>query len=126
MHYLDSLITIVGKAQEKDGYLYTARTIDPLHVGGWAAGPERWVKENEKSHELYCAGHMYEGAAAHFMATGKRNFLNIALKNADLLVQTFGPGKRQLPPDMRWWKWAWCAYTASPGKKNTSTWPSFL
>ncbi|TFF34318.1 glycoside hydrolase family 127 protein [Mucilaginibacter psychrotolerans] len=95
--YLDSLIAIVGKAQEKDGYLYTYRTIDPLHPGG-AAGPERWVKENEQSHELYCAGHMYEGAAAHFMATGKRNFLNIALKNADLLVATFGPGKRAVAP----------------------------
>ncbi|MFI5159726.1 MAG: glycoside hydrolase family 127 protein [Sphingobacteriales bacterium] len=95
--YLDSLITIVGKAQEPDGYLYTARTIDPLHPGPWA-GPERWVNEGKMSHELYCAGHMYEGAAAHFMATGKRNFLNIALKNADLLVRTFGPGKRSVAP----------------------------
>jgi uncharacterized protein len=95
--YLDSLITIVGKAQEPDGYLYTARTIDPLHPGPWA-GPERWVNEGKMSHELYCAGHMYEAAAAHFMATGKRNFLNIALKNADLLVRTFGPGKRAVAP----------------------------
>nr|WP_294941835.1 glycoside hydrolase family 127 protein [uncultured Mucilaginibacter sp.] len=95
--YLDSLIAVVGKAQEKDGYLYTYRTIDPVNPGSWA-GPERWVKENENSHELYNAGHMYEGAAAHFMATGKRNFLNIALKNADLLVETFGPGKRAVAP----------------------------
>ncbi|RFZ83339.1 glycoside hydrolase family 127 protein [Mucilaginibacter terrenus] len=95
--YLDSLITIVGKAQEPDGYLYTARTIDPLHAGPWI-GKERWEKEQENSHELYNAGHMYEGAAAHFMATGKRNFLNIALRNADLLVQTFGPGKRHVAP----------------------------
>ena len=36
--YLDSLIEVVGKAQEKDGYLYTSRTIDPLHPGAWA-GP---------------------------------------------------------------------------------------
>ena len=95
--YLDSLIMIVGKAQEPDGYLYTARTIDPLHPGPWA-GPERWVNEGKMSHELYCAGHMYEAAAAHFMATGERNFLNIALKNADLLVRTFGPGKRSVAP----------------------------
>jgi DUF1680 family protein len=95
--YVDSLITIVGKAQEPDGYLYTFRTIDPLHAGAWA-GTERWVKEQENSHELYNAGHMYEGAAAHFMATGKRNFLNIALRNADLLVKTFGPGKRHVAP----------------------------
>ncbi|GGH13759.1 glycoside hydrolase family 127 protein [Mucilaginibacter phyllosphaerae] len=95
--YVDSMITIVGKAQEADGYLYTARTIDPLHVGDWL-GTERWVKEQENSHELYNAGHMYEGAVAHFMATGKRNFLNIAIKNADLLVRTFGPGKRHVAP----------------------------
>jgi DUF1680 family protein len=96
-HYVDSMITIIGRAQEPDGYLYTARTIDPAHVGPWL-GTERWVKEQENSHELYNAGHMYEGAVAHFMATGKRNFLNIALKNADLLVRTFGPGKRHVAP----------------------------
>jgi len=95
--YLDSLITIVGKAQEPDGYLYTARSIDPLHPGPWA-GPERWVNEQKMSHELYNAGHMYEAAAAHYMATGKRNFLNIALKNADLLVRTFGPDKKHVAP----------------------------
>jgi DUF1680 family protein len=95
--YVDSLITIVGKAQEPDGYLYTARTIDPLHPHPWS-GPERWVKENELSHELYNSGHMFEAAAAHYLATNKRNFLDIALKNADLLVKTFGPGKRHVAP----------------------------
>ena len=95
--YVDSLITIVGKAQEPDGYLYTARTIDPLHPQPWA-GPERWVKENELSHELYNSGHMFEAANAHYLATGERNFLDIALKNADLLVKTFGPGKRHVAP----------------------------
>jgi DUF1680 family protein len=95
--YVDSLITVVGRAQEPDGYLYTARTIDPAHPHDWA-GPERWVKEHELSHELYNSGHMFEAASAHYLATGKRNFLNIALKNADLLVQTFGPGKRGVAP----------------------------
>ncbi len=95
--YVDSLITIVGKAQESDGYLYTARTIDPLHPHPWS-GPERWVKENELSHELYNSGHMFEAAAAHYLATNKRNFLDIALKNADLLVKTFGPAKRHVAP----------------------------
>src|SRR5882757_10241339 len=95
--YVDSLITIIGKAQEPDGYLYTARSIDPLHPQAWA-GAERWVNEQKMSHELYNCGHMYEAAAAHYMATGKRNFLNIALKNADLLVRTFGPDKRHVAP----------------------------
>jgi len=95
--YVDSLIKVVGKAQEPDGYLYTARTIDPMHPHPWS-GTERWVKENELSHELYNSGHMFEAASAHFLATGKRNFLDIALKNADLLVKTFGPGKRHVAP----------------------------
>ncbi len=95
--YIDSLITIVGKAQEPDGYLYTARSIDPLHPQSWA-GPERWINEQKSSHELYNCGHMYEAAVAHYMATGKRNFLNIAIKNADLLVRTFGPDKKHVAP----------------------------
>lgn len=95
--YVDSLILIVAKAQEPDGYLYTARTIDPAHPHDWS-GPERWVKEHDGSHELYNSGHMFEAASAHYLATGKRNFLDIALKNADLLLQTFGPGKRGVAP----------------------------
>jgi uncharacterized protein len=95
--YVDSLITIIGKAQEPDGYLYTARTIDPINVGPWL-GKERWEKERELSHELYNAGHMYEAAAAHFLATKKRNFLDIALKNADLVCSVFGPGKKSVAP----------------------------
>lgn len=95
--YCDSLIAIVAAAQEPDGYLYTARTIDPAHPHAWS-GAERWVNESNGSHELYNSGHLYEAAVAHFQATGKRNFLNIALKNADLLTQTFGPGKRDDAP----------------------------
>lgn len=96
-NYVDSLITIVGKAQEPDGYLYTARTIDPKHPHKWS-GSERWVKESVLSHELYNSGHLFEAAAAHYQSTGKRNLLDIALKNANLLDQVFGPGKRNDAP----------------------------
>ena len=95
--YIDSLITIIGKAQEDDGYLYTARTIDPAHPHEWS-GLERWEKERELSHELYDAGHLYEAAAAHYLATKKTNLLNIALKNADLVCSVFGPGKKSVAP----------------------------
>jgi uncharacterized protein len=95
--YVDSLVTLVAKAQEPDGYLYTARTIDPAHPHEWS-GKERWVQESVLSHELYNSGHLFEAASAHYLATGKRNFLNIALKNADLLVNVFGPGKRNDAP----------------------------
>jgi DUF1680 family protein len=95
--YIDSLIVIIGKAQEPDGYLYTARTIDPANPHAWA-GTERWQKERELSHELYNAGHLYEAAAAHFMATKKRNLFDIALKNADLVCSVFGTGKKHVAP----------------------------
>ncbi len=95
--YLDSLIGIVGKAQEPDGYLYTARTINPLAVHAWV-GKERWEKERQNSHELYNSGHLYEAAAAHYLATGKKNLLNIALKNADLVCSVFGPDKKHVAP----------------------------
>lgn len=95
---LDSLIAIVAKGQEADGYLTTWRTINP------AQPPAPWVKVQkgqrweslDASHELYNAGHLYEAAAVHYKATGKRNFLDIALKNADLMVRTFGEGDGQI------------------------------
>src|SRR5450432_190178 len=95
--YIDSLITIIGKAQEPDGYLYTARTINPKEPHSWS-GSVRWEKERELSHELYNAGHLYEAAAAHYQATKKTNLLNIALKNANLVCSVFGPDKKHVAP----------------------------
>ncbi|QTE40590.2 glycoside hydrolase family 127 protein [Mucilaginibacter gossypii] len=89
---IDSLISIIGAAQEPDGYLYTFRTVNAKKPHEWI-GSKRWEKEEDLSHELYNAGHLYEAAVAHYQATGKRTLLNIAIKNADLLVKTFGPGK---------------------------------
>jgi len=95
--YIDSLIVKIKNAQEPDGYLYTARTINPLDAHKWA-GKERWEKERELSHELYNSGHLYEAASAHYHATGKRNLLDIALKNADLVCNTFGHNKKHVAP----------------------------
>lgn len=90
--YLDDLIQKIGAAQEPDGYLYTARTINPDHPHAWS-GSERWMHEPDQSHELYDSGHLFEAAVAHYQATGERSLLNIAVKNANLLCDTFGPGK---------------------------------
>src|SRR5579875_356737 len=95
--YVDGLIEKIAAAQEPDGYLYTARTIDPEHPHKWS-GKERWVQEEVLSHELYDLGHLYEASVAHYQATGKRSFLNISLKSAELLCNTFGPGKRTIYP----------------------------
>lgn len=94
--YLDSVIALIAGAQEADGYLYTARTNGAERLKNWF-GERRWEKE-QGSHELYNAGHLYEAAVAHFQATGKRNLFDVALKNADLIDRSFGPGKLQLPP----------------------------
>jgi DUF1680 family protein len=95
--YVDSLIAKIAAAQEPDGYIYTTRTIDPKNPHRWA-GPERWVFERDDSHELYDLGHLFEAAVAHNLATGKTTLLNVAVKAADLLVATFGPGKRTMWP----------------------------
>jgi uncharacterized protein len=97
--YLDSVISIIKVGQEPDGYITTWFTIDRANPPAPWVKPskERW--ENEiSSHELYNSGHLFEAAAAHYRATGKRNFLEIALKNADLLGANFGPGKLHRPP----------------------------
>jgi hypothetical protein len=95
--YVDSMIQIIANAQEPDGYLYTARTIDKINVNPFF-GKERWEKEREHSHELYNAGHLYEAAAAHYLATKKTSLLTIALKNADLVCSVFGTDKRHVAP----------------------------
>lgn len=94
---LDSMIAIVKIGQEPDGYITTWRTINP------AKPPAPWVPVIEGkrweslqiSHELYNPGHLIEAAIVHYEATGKTNFLDIAIKAADMLVRTFGdnPGK---------------------------------
>jgi len=107
----EALIEKIRAAQEPDGYLYTWRTIAerqksagdttrPTVKGAfldWLDGP-RWQNEDKLSHELYCAGHLYEAAVAWYEATGKRSLLDIALKNAELVARDFGPGKLAKAP----------------------------
>lgn len=97
--YIDSVLVIVAAAQEPDGYLYTSRTMNPKHPHEWA-GRKRWEKEEDLSHELYNLGHMIEGAIAHYQATGKRNFLDIAIKYADCAERSIGekPGQVTVVP----------------------------
>jgi len=89
--YLDNLIKIMAAAQWEDGYLYTFYSVPQRQ-------PEnRWTNIGAM-HEMYCVGHMYEAAAAHNEVTGSKLFLDVATKSADLLCNTFGPGRRTDPP----------------------------
>ena len=93
--YIDSVLVIVAAAQEPDGYLYTSRTMNPKHPHEWA-GSKRWEMVEDLSHEFYNLGHMVEGAIAHYQATGKRNFLDIAIKYADCVCREIGDGPGQV------------------------------
>jgi len=115
--YLDSVINIIAKAQEPDGYITTCVTNKCERLSGWW-GSRRWEKIN--SHELYNSGHLIEAAVAHYQATGKKSFLNVAIKNADLICKTFGaePGKIHRPSGHPIVEMALCKLYKVTGNRN--------
>ena len=88
--YCDDFIDVLAAAQRPDGYLNTHFQLKEK--------PERRWRGIERMHQLYCAGHMFEAAVAYYRVTRKRKFLDIALRFADLIDSTFGPGKMLDPP----------------------------
>jgi DUF1680 family protein len=123
--YIDSVLTIVGAAQEPDGYLFTARTINPGPPQRWA-GDKRWVQEEVLSHELYNLGHMVDAACAHYQATGSDKFLNIARRYADCVIREVGPkaGQATVVPGHQIAEMAWHASMCSRARSDTSTRPN--
>lgn len=87
--YLDSLVFYVSEAQEEDGYLYTAWTLKANDYNEFYcctySDQGRWIETPNSSHEFYNVGHMYEAAVAHYLATDERAFLDVAIRNADLV-----------------------------------------
>lgn len=82
---IDRIIDLIAAAQQDDGYLNTYYTlVEP---------DKRWT-DLDMMHELYCAGHMFEGAVAYYNATGKRKWLDVACRFADHIAERFAPGKR--------------------------------
>lgn len=77
----DEVIDIIEKAQCPDGYLNTYFTIKE---------PDKRWSDLCEGHELYTAGHMMEAAVAYYIGTGKRKFLDVMLRFADLICDTFG------------------------------------
>ena len=76
----DQAIELIGRAQEPDGYLDTYFTIE---------APDSRFRNLRYGHELYTAGHMIEAAVAYYQVTGKRAFLDIMCRTADLICQVF-------------------------------------
>ena len=119
--YLDGLIAKIAGAQEEDGYLYTARTIDPEAMDPEREGLTRW-SNLKVNHELYNVGHLYEAAVAHHQATGKRTLLEVAMRSAELIDRVFGPGKLYDVPGHERSRSAWRSCTAQPA--SAATWSS--
>ncbi|MDP6634797.1 MAG: glycoside hydrolase family 127 protein [Phycisphaerae bacterium] len=88
--YCDDFIDLVAAAQQPDGYINTHFQIKEK--------PERRWHNPQHMHQLYCAGHMFEAAVAYYDVTGKRKFLDVALRFADLIDKEFGPEKLLDPP----------------------------
>jgi DUF1680 family protein len=78
---LDEIIAKIAAAQEDDGYLNTYFTL---------VEPDRKWTDLPAKHELYCAGHLFEAAVAHYRATGKRSLLDVAIRFAEKIDSVFG------------------------------------
>ncbi len=79
---VDRVVADIAAAQQPDGYLDTYYILGNLNA--------RW-SELPRTHELYCAGHLFQAAVAHFRATGKTTLLDVARRFADCICDTFGP-----------------------------------
>ena len=85
---IDAIVDMYARLQQEDGYLSSwYQRIQP---------GLRWTNLRD-CHELYCAGHLIEGAVAYFQATGKRKLMDVMCRYADHIADMFGPepGKRQ-------------------------------
>jgi DUF1680 family protein len=85
--YVDELIAKIAAMQQPDGYVNSYFVL---------TGEPKWT-DIEHKHELYCAGHLIEAAVAHYECTGKRNLLNVAVKLARNILNTFGADKNANP-----------------------------
>jgi DUF1680 family protein len=80
---IDDVVDRIARAQEPDGYFnsYFQRR-----------APQQRFTNLRDWHELYCAGHLIEGAVAYAAATGKRRLLDVMCRYADLVARSFGTG----------------------------------
>jgi DUF1680 family protein len=83
--YIDYVAGLLSKVQADDGYLNTRVQGEPTVAR---------YSQLAESHELYCAGHLFQAAVADFRVTGKNRLLDIAIRFADHLVAEFGAGRR--------------------------------
>lgn len=83
----DEAIEVVCRAQQPDGYLDTFYIINDIS--------KRFTNLRDH-HELYCLGHLIEGAVAYYQTTGKNKLLNAACRYADCVAEHIGPEEGKL------------------------------
>lgn len=82
---VDGAVDLIGRAQQKDGYLNTYFTVQE---------PGKRFTNLCECHELYCAGHMMEAAVAYYQATGKRKLVDIMMRMAECIGRVLGPREK--------------------------------
>ncbi len=82
---VDEYIRIIAMAQQEDGYLQTQIQLNDQFES----------YENRRFHEMYNSGHLFTSACIHYRITGQTNFLDIAVKQADLLLALFLPESKR-------------------------------
>ncbi|MFD2033827.1 glycoside hydrolase family 127 protein [Belliella marina] len=88
---MDRAIALIAKTQREDGYLHTPVLIEER----WGTlGPEEVQKQ--LSFEKYNMGHLMTAACVHYRATGKRNFLDVAIGVADFLYDFYKDASPEL------------------------------
>lgn len=91
---MDEIIGVIAKAQRPDGYLHTMIQIGHGTKGFHHESEHHFDKAPEPythgpAHEFYNFGHLMTAACVHYRVTGKRNFLDIAIKASDNIYEHF-------------------------------------
>ena len=82
----DDAIDVICAAQDDNGYLDTYYLLN---------GMDQAFTNLKDNHELYCLGHLIEGAISYYQGTGKDKLLKAACRYADYVNSIFGPGENQ-------------------------------
>jgi uncharacterized protein len=88
MEQIDTYISLIGKAQQQDGYISTKQIISEKT----GKGSIRMADIND--FEIYNFGHLFTAACLHKRVTGKNSFLDIAVKAAGYLEKMYAAAER--------------------------------
>src|SRR6266540_399480 len=87
----ESMIREVVAVQEPNGYLNTYYQNDRVSL-------RMSQHDQEVGHEMYCLGHMIQGAIAYYRATGDSTLMDAGARMVDnFVLPNYGPGPNQKP-----------------------------